>query len=96
MKLALFTRQSSGAEAPAESLELVLTELSQYGEPHLWYGHSAYRGTSGWVCMTEMNTVAAGSTFIIRSESFQKSPLDAALECRQRVMEAVAKFRGAA
>lgn len=65
----------------AEQLEAVMMELQKYGKPRL--GISGLRG--GWHCYVELSATSPGCSVKVRSEFNHAVPLDAALECRDRL-----------
>lgn len=66
------------------TLEDVLAELLLAGQPRL----GVYRGST-WHCSVEMNTTQTGAEFKVRSQFDHLTPIAAALECRDRVREAL-------
>jgi hypothetical protein len=78
-----------GEKVVATSLEDLLTELSRYGRPRV------ILTDSGWYCAIEMNTTAIGATFKVDSDFTNRSPFDAALQCRDRMRDALSKIGAA-
>lgn len=65
-------------------LEEVIEELTRYGRPRLYCSSDML-----WSCVVEMNTIATGAEFNIRSDHKHPSPMAAALQCRERVLAAI-------
>lgn len=66
------------------TLEGVLMDLTKYGKPRL----SCQDGMT-WYCAMEVFVTGAGIDFKIASEFGQKTPLSAAQQCRERLLEAM-------
>lgn len=80
------------AAAPAgESLEDVLLELAKWGCPYL---HCHRDGE--WSARVDANITPLGAKFEVRSEFTHKTPMTAALQCRERLLAAVKTIGGAA
>ena len=76
-------------EAPvqANTLEEILGDIERYGEPRLGKYHNK------WNCNVELNVVAVGATFKVSSEyNSHATPIAAAIECQQRVRDALDKL----
>ena len=67
----------------AESLEQVLEQLEAYGQP------SVSRLERGWHCCIKLRTPALGTEFRIRSEFDLPTPTAAAIQCHERVRDAL-------
>ena len=99
MNLAIFKPKTSAtAPAPAETpqpagetLEDVLMELAKWGCPRL---HCHRDGE--WSAMVDANITPLGAKFEVRSEFSCKTPTQAALQCRERLLAAVKTIGGAA
>jgi hypothetical protein len=75
-----------------EGLEDVLLELSKRGRPTL----TITPRRAGWWCYMDVTVTPIGAAFEIKSESDCKTPLEAALQCRERLMLAIASLGGQA
>ena len=64
-------------------LEELLTYMIRYGRPRLSYHDK------GWYCKVEMNTNTKGTQFDIASEFDHPTPLSAARECHERIVNAM-------
>lgn len=85
---------SAPAETPkpaGESLEDVLLELTKWGTPRV---QSFDDGT--WYCCVNVKVTPVGVTFEAKSDFKQKTPLDAAIQCRENLRAAVKAIGGAA
>jgi hypothetical protein len=99
MNLSIFKPKTSAAsaaptETPApagESLEDVLLELAKWGCPYL---HCHRDGE--WSARVDANITPLGAKFEVRSEFNCKTPMQAALQCRERLLAAVKTIGGAA
>ena len=74
---------------PQESLEDIMMELLNYGQPRV----GVYGSDMKWHCNVEMNTNTVGSDFKVRSEWSHTTPLEAAKLCRDRVVKAVSAYK---
>jgi hypothetical protein len=74
---------------PQESLDEILIELLNYGQPRI----GVYGSDMKWHCNVEMNTNTIGSDFKVRSEWNHATPIEAAKICRDRVVKAVAIYK---
>lgn len=74
-----------------ETLEDVLLELAKWGCPRL---HCHRDGE--WSAMVDANITPQGAKFEVRSEFNHKTPMTAALQCRERLLAAVKAIGGAA
>lgn len=74
------------AKSSVRGLEDVLLELCYYGTP------SVHRMSNGWWCRCQMHVATAGTTFQIDSETNHATPLLAARECAERVVETLKKW----
>jgi hypothetical protein len=71
------------------SLEELLGELLQYGQPRV----GVYGSGGGWHCSVEMNTNTVGADFKCKSEFNHETPTEAARLCLERVLKAVDHYR---
>jgi hypothetical protein len=71
------------------SLEELLVELLQYGQPRV----GVYGSDCKWSCSVEMNTNTVGADFKCRSEHNHSTPTEAARVCLERVLKAVEQYR---
>lgn len=80
--------QAQKAEAlrPDMPLEDLLVKLCEFGEPRV----GMY--SSGWVSSIKMHVATVGTSFEVRSEFGHRTPLVAARECANRVIETLKKF----
>lgn len=69
------------------ALEDLLSELTRYGRPIL-----GVYGESGWHCSVDMHVTAIGSSFKVGSAYDLPSPREAAVQCLERVREALVKI----
>ena len=81
------TGKSKFLEQP--SLEELLIELLQYGQPRV----GVYGSSGEWHCSIEMNTNSVGAEFKCRSDYDHPTPTDAARVCLERVLKAVEQYR---
>lgn len=63
-----------------DDLSEILVEMLKYGHPRV----SHLNG--GWHCNVEMNTNTTGSEFKIRSEFDMATPIAAAKQCHERIL----------
>lgn len=69
----------------SDNLDSIMSELLKYGQPRL----GVYTSANKWSCNVAMNTNTPGSNFEISSEyGKHNTPLEAAVECRDRVLNA--------
>lgn len=88
--LTLFKDKTSEAHAiPQESLEDIMMELLNYGQPRV----GVYGSDMTWHCTVEMNTNTVGSDFKVRSDWNHTTPFEAAKLCRDRVVKAVSIYK---
>lgn len=69
---------------PQESLEDVLMDLAKWGHPRL-----SMPSGRGWYSTVEVIVTPVGAKFDVASEFGMATPLEAALQCRERLMAAV-------
>jgi hypothetical protein len=81
------TGKSKFLEQP--SLEELLIELLQYGQPRV----GVYGSDGKWSCSVEMNTNTVGADFKCRSEHDHATPTEAAKVCLERVLKAVEQYK---
>ena len=81
------TGKSKFIEQP--SLEELLVELLQYGQPRV----GVYGSDGKWSCSVEMNTNTVGADFKCRSEHNHSTPTEAAKICLERVLKAVEHYK---
>ena len=75
-----------------DALEDVLLDLSKWGNPRV-----GQYGTDGkWHCCVEVNVTPVGVKFEAKSDFNQKTPTDAAIQCRENLRAAVKAIGGAA
>lgn len=67
-----------------DSLEAVLAELARYGKPKV-----GVYGSGGWHCSIDLSTTSAGVGFSVASQFDHKTPLEAAIVCRTRMLAAL-------
>lgn len=67
-------------------LEETLDDLARFGKPTL------IRADRGWWCYIAMHVNATGAKFDVQSESDHMNPLNAALECRSRMLTILGGF----
>lgn len=83
-------QQPSGATPITEDLESVLMDLARYGRPRI----GQYGDDNTWNCTIEASISPIGAKFEVRSDFKQTTPLAAALQCRDRLREAVKALGG--
>lgn len=86
--LSVFKRESNAPDADKIELESLLIELQRYGKPRVGLM------SQGWHTSVEMNTTATGVTFEARSDFTHKTPIEAAILCRDRIRSALASLSG--
>ena len=74
----------------AESLEDILMGLAKWGQPRV----GIYGSDGLWHCCVEVNVTPVGVKFEAKSSFKCKTPIDAALECRKNLLEAVKAIGG--
>lgn len=79
--------ESSTARPPEKSLEAVLMELQKFGKPRLGVF------SRGWVCTLELAVSSIGFEAEVRSEFTHAVPIDAALQCRDRLRAQLQQLR---
>ena len=75
-----------------ETLEDVLLELAKWGRPRV----GQYGDDGTWHCGVDVNVAPTGIKFEAKSDFNQKTPLEAALQCRKNLLAAVKAIGGAA
>lgn len=84
---------SQPAQALQEDLlQTVLMDLSRFGKPKV----GQYGDDNTWHCHIEANISPIGAKFEVRSDWKQRTPLDAALQCRDRLKDAIKALGGVA
>lgn len=78
--------------ATGETLEDILLDLSKWGQPRV----GVYTSDGLWHCSVEVNVTPVGVKFEAKSDFKQKTPLDAAIQCRENLRAAVKAIGGAA
>ena len=71
----------------AEHLEDILQYLARFGLPRV-FAH--FDGT--WSCSIEVSITPVDAKFVVRSDYKQRTPIAAALQCRDRLREAIASL----
>ena len=66
-----------------KDLEVLLIDFLKYGEPSLW------KMDKGWYCKVEMRVMSLGTTFQVKSDHDNKTPLNAVIQCRKRMLDAL-------
>ena len=91
--LALFKpgRSEDAAQPQATDLQGVLLELAKWGQPRVGQFKDGE-----WHCTVDANITPLGAKFEVRSEYSCKTPTEAALQCRERLLAAVKTIGGAA
>jgi hypothetical protein len=99
--LTMFKTPSLAEPAPAardaaapdtETLEDVLLDLAKWGQPRV----GIYGMDGLWHCNIEVNVTPVGVKFEAKSGFKCKTPIEAALECRKNLQDAVKAIGGAA
>lgn len=72
------------ASPKTESLEDVLLELSKWGQPRV----SQFKDGE-WACTVDANITPLGAKFEVRSDFSCKTPTQAALQCRERLLASI-------
>lgn len=70
-------------------LEMVLYQLLDYGKPAL------VKMADGWWCRVELEGFSKGTSFEVRSELDNATPLSAAMQALERIKETLAAIKGA-
>lgn len=70
-------------EPVGTDLESTMIELCSYGKPKL------FKCTNGWHCWVEMNVATAGAEYSVKSEFDCATPMEAARQCRDRILMAI-------
>jgi hypothetical protein len=83
------SHEQEAHKLPEESLEEIMLELLNYGQPRV----GVYGSDGKWHCNVEMNTNSIGSDFKVRSEWNHATPIEAAKLCRDRVIKAVSIYK---
>lgn len=81
--MSLLSVISDKKQISEKDLEVLLIDFLKYGEPRLSFIDK------GWHCGIKMRIMSQGSTFDVKSEFGMKTPIDAALQCRKRMLEAL-------
>lgn len=71
-------------------LETVLYQLLKYGKPAL------VKMTDGWWCRVELEGFSKGTSFEVRSDLDNATPLSAAMQALERIKETLAAIKEAA
>lgn len=81
------------AARPAdETLEDVLLDLARWGRPRV----GQYGDDGTWHCGVDVNVAPTGVKFEAKSDFKRRTPLEAALQCRENLRGAVKAIGGAA
>jgi hypothetical protein len=75
-----------------ETLEDVLMQLAKWGRPRV----GQYGDDGTWHCGVDVNVAPTGIKFEAKSDFNQKTPLEAALQCRKNLLAAVKAIGGQA
>lgn len=70
-----------------QMLEPALEELRKYGKPRL-----SFIGEN-WLCSVDMHVSGAGSSFEVKSDFKQLTPMDAVRQCRSRIIETLRLYK---
>lgn len=89
--LTLFRQEEKVAPRATESLEDVLIELSKWGKPRI----GQYGIDGKWHCSIEVRVNATGISFEAQSSFKHETPMEAAIECRKNLHDAVRVIGGA-
>lgn len=84
--------EAAAPQTIGESLEDVLLDLAKWGKPRV----GQYGNDGTWHCGLEVSITPIGAKFEVRSDFEQKTPLAAALQCRENLRVAVKSIEGAA
>jgi hypothetical protein len=82
------TGKSKFYQQDQPTLEELLMELTQYGQPRV-----GMYSNDGWFCSIEMNTNTVGADFKCSSDFKMPTPTAAAKQCLERVLKAVEQYR---
>lgn len=74
------------SEGTYNGLEHLLETMCKFGSPRV------SKTTSGWYCSCDMHTATAGTSFEVKSEFNNATPLKAAQQCAQRIVEVLKKL----
>jgi hypothetical protein len=75
-----------------ETLEDVLLDLAKWGRPRV----GQYGDDGTWHCGVDVNVAPTGVKFEAKSDFKRRTPLEAALQCRENLRGAVKAIGGAA
>jgi len=82
--LSLLRKQTTEGAMPLhEDLQELMTYMIRYGKPRLSYLEG------GWYCKVEMNTNTTGTQFDVASEFGMSTPMQAAKQCHERIINAL-------
>ncbi len=82
--LSLLRKQTTEGAMPLhEDLQELITYMIRYGKPRLSYLDG------GWYCKVEMNTNTTGTQFDVASEFGMPTPMQAAKQCHERIINAL-------
>lgn len=76
--------EHQAATPTTNDLQSVLLELARYGKPRV--GMYIDRG---WHCSMDVCITPIGAKFEVRSDFTHKTPIEAAIACRDRLMAAI-------
>lgn len=80
--LTLFKNETK-VETSIDDLQDLMQYMIKYGKPRISYI------SNGWYCGVEMNTNTAGSSFEVKSEFGHPTPMAAAKQCHERILNAI-------
>lgn len=86
-KAVLATLTAERASRATPSLEEVLTEILRHGEPSM-YGYPQGSAHAGWHCKCDLYVAAKGLSAAISSDWKMATPLDAAIDCLEKIIAA--------
>ncbi len=69
-----------------EDLEAMLVAMCYFGKPRL------NKMKDGWHCVCEMHVADKGTSFEVRSEFNEDTPIQAVRVCMKRIKETLAKY----
>ena len=75
--------QQDAERVPNMELEELITHMVRFGKPRVSFI------SNGWYCKVEMNTNTSGTQFDVASEFDHPTPLSAARECHERIINAM-------
>lgn len=81
--LSLLKKPEPEATKIIEDLQELMVYLIRYGRPRLSYLDG------GWYCKVEMNTNTKGTQFDVASEFNHPTPISAAKQCHERIVNAM-------